>query len=137
MQTSTKPIPDTTPWGKPFWKAAREGRLVIQNCSGCGAPIFYPRFCCPHCFSENLTWVEASGKGTVYSYTVVKNNAPSAFVQDMPFVVAVITLDEGVRMLSNIVECEPDELKCDMAVEVTFEKLTDEFTLPKFKPVGR
>jgi uncharacterized OB-fold protein len=90
---------------------------------------------CPHCFSENIEWVEASGKGTIYSFTVVESNAPSPFVPDMPFVIAVVILEEGVRMLSNIVDCDLDALKCDQAVEVTFDKLNDEFTLPKFKPV--
>jgi hypothetical protein len=92
---------------------------------------------CPHCFSENLEWVEASGKGTIYSYTVVMNNSPSAFINDIPYVVALIKLDEGVQMLSNIVDCDFDELKCDMPVEVTFEKLDDEFSLPNFRPVKK
>jgi uncharacterized OB-fold protein len=79
--------------------------------------------------------VEASGKGTIYAFTVVESNAPSPFLEDMPYVIAVIILEEGVRMLSNIVDCNPDDLQCDQSVEVTFEKMNDEFTLPKFKPV--
>jgi uncharacterized OB-fold protein len=89
---------------------------------------------CPHCFSEQLSWVQASGRGSVYSYTVVYNNAPSAFARDVPYVVAVIQLAEGVRMLSNIVQCDLDGLRCDMPVEVTFERLDEAFTLPKFRP---
>ena len=76
-----------------------------------------------------------AGRGRVYSYTVVENNAPSAFLADMPFVVAVIRLDEGVQMLSNVVGCDPHTVECDMPVEVCFERLDDEFTLPKFRPV--
>ncbi len=129
-----KPLPVVNPWAKPFWEGARERKLLIQKCKDCEKFIFYPRIVCPYCFSENVEWVEASGKGTIYSYTVVVNNAPSAFIDDMPYVVAIIKLEEGVQMLSNIVDCEPSELKCDMPVEVTFEKLNDEFTLPKFKP---
>jgi uncharacterized protein len=136
MGQTTKPIPVVNPWAKPFWDAAREKRLVIQKCSDCGKTIFYPRIACPDCFSDHVKWVEASGKGSIYTFTVVKNNAPSAFIQDIPYVVAVIRLDEGVQMLSNVVDCDPETLHCDMLVEVVFEKLTTEFTLPKFRPVA-
>ncbi len=135
MEIPQKPVPVVNPWAKPFWEATREGKLIIQKCDDCQAHVFYPRTACPHCFSDNLGWVEASGRGTIYSFTVVENNAPSAFLGDMPFVIAMIDLEEGVRMLSNIVDCEPETLQCDMPVEVTFEKLNDEFTLPKFRPL--
>jgi uncharacterized OB-fold protein len=135
MQAPKKPVPEVNPWAKPFWEAAREKKLIIQKCPDCNKHIFYPRLLCPHCFSENLEWVAASGKGTIYSYTVVMNNSPSAFINDVPYVVALIKLNEGVQMLSNIVECDPEEVTCDMPVEVTFEKLNEEFTLPKFRPV--
>ena len=107
---------------------------MVQKCQDCDKHIFYPRIACPHCFSDKVEWIEASGKGTVYSYTVVINNAPSAFLQDMPFVIAIVKLEEGVQMLSNIINCNPDDVECDMPVEVTFEKLDEEFTLPKFRP---
>ena len=135
MDTPKKPVPIVNPWAKPFWDAAREEKLILQKCQDCDKHIFYPRIACPHCFSDKVEWVEASGKGTVYSYTVVTNNAPSAFIQDMPFVIAIVKLEEGVQMLSNIINCNPDDVECDMPVEVTFEKLDDEFTLPKFRPV--
>ena len=135
MDTPQKPVPDVNPWAMPFWEAARENKLIIQKCPDCDKHVFYPRLVCPHCFSKDLKWVEASGKGTIYSYTVVMNNSPSAFINDMPYVVALIKLEEGVQMLSNIVECDIDQLTCDMPVEVTFEKLNDDFTLPKFRPL--
>ena len=134
MDTPQKPVPIVNPWVKPFWDAAREEKLIIQKCQDCNNHVFYPRIACPHCFSDKVEWVEASGKGTVYSYTVVTNNAPSAFIADMPFVIAIVKLEEGVQMLSNIIKCNPDDVVCDMPVEVTFEKLDDEFTLPKFRP---
>lgn len=137
MDITIKPVPIVNDWARPFWEAARQEKLVIQRCKDCDEYIFYPRIACPYCFSDNIDWVEASGKGTVYSYTVVENNAPSAFINDIPYVVAVVRLEEGVQMLSNIVGCEPCDVRCDMAVNVTFEKLDDEFTLPKFKPVKR
>ena len=136
MELPEKPAPPVTYWTKPFWKAAKEGRLVIQKCADCGKHIFYPRVCCPHCSSDCVEWVEASGKGTVYSYTVVCSNAPSAFIADTPFVIAIVRLEEGVQMLSNIIGCPPESVRCDMPVEVTFERLNDEFTLPKFRPAG-
>ena len=134
MEKPQKPVPVVNPWAKPFWDAARENKLIIQKCSDCGTYIFYPRIACPNCFSDNVAWVEASGRGTVYSYTIVENNAPSAFIADLPYVVAVIKLEEGVQLLSNIVGCAPGDVSCDMPVEVVFEKLTEDFTLPKFKP---
>jgi len=130
-----KPVPVVNTWARPFWDAAREERLIIQKCNECGKHVFYPRIACPHCSADSLVWVEASGRGTVYSCTVVEANAPSAFLADMPFVVAVIKLEEGVQMLSNVIGCDPYDVECDMPVEVAFEKLNDEFTLPKFKPV--
>jgi hypothetical protein len=137
MNTPKKPVPVVNPWARPFWEAARDHKLVIQKCKDCDKYVFYPRIACPHCFSDELTWVQASGKGKIYTYSVVVSNAPSAFVQDMPYVIAVIRLDEGVQMLSNVVDCNPEEVTCDMPVEVTFQKLDEEFTLPKFRPVKK
>jgi uncharacterized protein len=134
MAISEKPVPETSTWTEPFWKAARERKLIIQRCIDCRKNIFYPRLICPFCFSKNIEWIEASGKGTVYTFTVVENNAPSAFLNDMPYIIAVVRLDEGVQMLSNIVDCEPDQVRCDMPVAVTYKKINEEYTLPVFKP---
>lgn len=136
MSATKKPMPVVATWARPFWDAAREEKLRIQKCNDCSKFVFYPRIVCPHCFSDSLGWVDASGKGTVYSYTVVENNAPSFFQEDMPFVVAIIRLEEGVQMMSNIVGCDPYSVSCDMPVEVTFDKVSEEFTLPKFRPAG-
>jgi len=136
MSTPNKPVPVVNTWARPFWDAAKEERLTIQKCGDCDKHIFYPRIACPHCFSENVDWVDASGKGTIYSFTVVESNAPSAFTGDLPFVIAVIRLEEGVQMLSNIVDCDPYALTCDAPVEVVFEPLNDEFTLPRFRPAS-
>lgn len=130
-----KPVPVVQPWARPFWQAAREGRLDLQHCNACDRAIHYPRIACPHCGSDDLGWRTASGRGTIYSFTVVLANAPSAFIADLPYVVAVIRLAEGVQMLSNVVQCDPATLRCDQPVEVVFERLDDEFTLPKFRPV--
>lgn len=130
-----KPRPVVQPWAQPFWDAARRHELVLQHCSACDRAIHYPRVACPHCGSANLDWRRASGRGTLYSFTVVEANAPSAFIADLPYVVAIVSLAEGVRMLSNVVDCDPRDLQCDQPVEVVFERLDDDFTLPKFRPV--
>lgn len=129
-----KPIPPIAPWSKPYWDAANDHKLLIQYCPTCEKHIFYPRLVCPFCFNEEIVWVEASGKGKVYAFSVVQNNAPSPFIEDMPYVIAIVHLDEGVPMMTNIVGCEPESVHSEMPVEVTFEKLTDHITLPKFKP---
>lgn len=135
MDAPQKINPQVNPYAKPFWDAAREEKLIIQQCKDCKEYIFYPRLLCPECHSLDLEWTEASGKATVYTYTVVKTNSPSAFLADIPYVVAIVRLEEGVQMLTNIVGCDPDNVRCDMPVEVVFEKLNDEFTLPKFTPI--
>jgi uncharacterized OB-fold protein len=131
-----KPIPPIHPWTAPYWRAARDGKLLIQRCASCARYIFYPRLQCPACFAAEPEWVEASGRGKVYSYSVVLNNPPSAFQQDVPFVIAIVELEEGVRLMTNIIGCDPESVRCDLPVEVVFEKLTDKITLPKFTPVS-
>ena len=136
MIKKEKPIPIVSPWAKPFWDATAIGILKIQKCSKCDMNIFYPRLYCPSCGSKEIEWIEALGTGNVYSFTVVENNAPSAFIVDMPYVVAVVELDEGIRMLTNIINCNLEQLTCDTRVKVVFERLNDEFTLPKFEPAS-
>ena len=97
MDTPKKPVPVINPWAKPFWEAARKEQLVYQRCKDCGTNVFYPRIACINCFSDNLDWIRASGKGTIYSYTVVESNCPSAFIDDLPFVIAIVKLEEEGR----------------------------------------
>ena len=97
----------------------------------------YPKLFCPDCLSEKLSWIEASGKGKIYSFSVVYSYQPTEFADDVPYVIAVIDLDEGVRMMSNVVDCNPEEVQCDMDVEVVFDQVTDDFTLPKFRLISR
>ncbi len=134
MNEKPKPIPVVNSWSKPYWEAANQNKFVIQKCKDCGEFNFIPRMACPTCFSDNMGWVEASGKGTVYSHTTVLNNAPTAFQNDCPYVVAIIKLAEGPQMVSNIIGIDPEKIHCDMEVEVTFERLNEEFNLPKWKP---
>jgi uncharacterized OB-fold protein len=96
--------------------------------------VFFPKLFCPHCLSRALQWERASGRGTIYSFTIVRSNPPSPFLGDVPFVVAIVELEEGVRLMSNVVGCDPAALRCGQAVEVTFDDVTSEVSLPKFRP---
>ncbi len=124
--------PDLT---QPFWDAAKRGELIIPRCPRCDAYFWYPRSVCPTCLREGWEWAPVSGKGRLHSFTVVRQPANPTFEGDVPYAYAIVQLDEGVRMISNIVECEiPDGLSVDMRLEATFDDVTDEWTLVKFKP---
>jgi uncharacterized OB-fold protein len=135
MKEYKKPLPKPTPWSKFFWDSCKEEKLCVQRCNACKKNIFYPKLYCPFCLSSDLTWIRASGKGRIYSYMVVYAYQPTEFQEDVPYVVAVIDLEEGVRMMSNIVDCNPEEVHCDDPVEVVFEKVNEAYTLPKFRPI--
>jgi hypothetical protein len=138
MEKNHIPLPLPVPDGDSamFCDGCKEGKLLIQQCEDCAQHIFYPRAVCPHCMSDRIKWVESSGKGKVYSFTVARRPAHPAFADHVPYVVALITLDEGVRMMSNVINVDVDAVKCDMPVEVVFVKVDDQITLPKFQPVG-
>lgn len=137
MNEYTKPLPKPTPWSKPFWEGCKQHKLLIQECLKCNTKIFYPKLYCPICLSSEIRWIEASGKGRVYTFTTVYNYQPADFSSDVPYIIAVIRLDEGVQLMSNIVDCTPEEIGCDMEVEVVFEDVTDNITLPKFRRLFR
>jgi len=128
------PLPELTSVSRTFYSAARQRKLLIQYCTKCQKTIFYPKFFCPHCLGSELDWIESRGHGKLYSYTIVHSAAPEAFKLAVPYVIGVIDLDEGARMLSWIVECDHSDIQCDMAVQVTFKDLDDEVALPMFKP---
>jgi uncharacterized protein len=132
MSGYTKPVPHPNAVSRPFWDAARKHELILQRCAGCGAHIYYPRSRCPKCMSDKLEWKPMSGRGTVYSYTVVWRTPTKAFA-DKPYVLAIIELEEGVRMTSNVLVA-PDQVKVGMPVTVSFDDVTPETTLVKFKP---
>jgi hypothetical protein len=121
-----------------FWDATREGRLLVQWCTSCDRGVFYPRVFCPHCAAgaDALEWHTASGRATVYA-AVVENRPDAAgarFSGGEPYCVALVDLEEGVRMLTNVVGCPPDEVRCGMPVTVTWEPLSDSRRLPLFEP---
>ncbi|MFC7392891.1 Zn-ribbon domain-containing OB-fold protein [Scopulibacillus cellulosilyticus] len=116
---------------KPFWDGINRHELWIQLCESCGKHIFYPRAICPHCFSESIKWVQSKGIGKIYSYTVV-HRAFGSFHNQTPFVIAIVELDEGVRMMTRILG-ERSKVHIDETVKVVFEQAGDELTLPYFE----
>lgn len=133
--TYTGPIPKPTPETRPFWEAAKQRRLVIQACDDCGLRYFYPRPLCPGCLSRNVRWIDASGRGVLHTF-VINHRPPRNYPIAPPLVIGMVQLEEGPRMMSHIVGVTPDPaaLRCDMPLEVVFEDITDEITLPKFQP---
>ena len=132
----TKPLPEISPVSKPFWDAAREHRLLIQRSKKTGKHVFYPRQVSPFGVDDELEWVEADGAGTVYTYTVARRATGPQWEGEAPYVIAVVELDEGVRMTANIVECDPADVHCGMRVQAVFVDVTPEVTLVQFKPGG-
>lgn len=135
MKDYKKPLPKPLPWSKFFWDSCKQEKLFIQRCKDCGKNIFYPKLYCPFCLSREVGWFQATGKGRIYTYMVVYAYQPTEFDEDVPYVIAVIDLEEGVRMMSNIVDSDVKDIRCDAPVEVIFDKVTKEFTLPKFRLV--
>jgi hypothetical protein len=122
----------------PFWRAAREGRLLIMHCRACDRPYFYPRRSCPRCWSDETEWRQASGRGTVHTYSVVHQNPAPPFRNWCPYAVVLVDLDEGVRMMANWDRTvDLSELAVGLPVEVAFEAINDELALPRFRPLTR
>lgn len=124
-----KPVVDSD--SKPFWDGLGRNELMIQKCEDCQQHIFYPRFLCPHCFSDQVSWIKASGLGEIYSYTVV-HRAFGPFAEQTPYVVAIVELEEGVRMMTRIIG-DREEIAIGKPVSVTYEQIDEELTLPYFK----
>jgi uncharacterized OB-fold protein len=134
-----KPLPAITNEAKPFWDAAAQNKLLMQHCKDCGAWVWTPRPLCNECGSEHIEWTPMSGKGEIYSFTVIRQvvgrAASKSFEPDIPYVVAWVDLDEGPRMISNVVGCPVDQVTLGMKVSVVFEQASKDVWLPKFKPV--
>ena len=128
-------IPKPTPETAHYWEGTRQGELRLQRCDACAHTYFPPRPFCPDCGSREVSVIKASGKGKLYSYVINHMKSPGF---EPPFAIAVVELEEGPRLMSNILGCPqtPEALQLDMPLEVTWEKLTDEITLPQFKPAG-
>jgi len=129
-----KPLPRPSEDSAPYWEAAQRGELRMQQCAECGHVRFPPSVLCARCLSERAEWVKLSGRGHVFSWIVVHQSQHPAFNADVPYNVAIIELAEGPRLHSTIVDCPNDEIHVGLPVEVVFDKVNDEITLPRFRP---
>jgi hypothetical protein len=137
VKTNPRPIPKPNGYinTQPFWDAAKRGKLVLQYCPESGRFQHYPRPVSIYTGKRNLEWREVSGHGKVYAYTVTRAPMPG-FENRVPYVVATVELDEGVRILGNILNCPPENVKIGMEVKLCWEKLSDEIMYPAFEPAG-
>ena len=126
------PVPDLET--QPFWDACREGRLLLRRCRACGAISSYPRPFCPRCWSDDVDWFDATGRGALYTWSVVRRNDLPPFRDRVPYVVAVVELDEGPRMMTDLVDVAVEDVAIGMPVEVTFRPETDDIVVPVFRP---
>ena len=130
-----KPKPRPAPESLPYWQAAREHRLALPKCDECQKFWFPPSRTCPHCLSTKFSFQNVSGKGKVFSFVTFHRVYRPAFTNDVPYVVALIELDEGPRLLSNIMGVTHEQVRCEMRVEVVFDDYDEEISIPKFKLV--
>ena len=130
------PLPHPTPLSQPFWDAARQHLLTIQRCTSCGAHIFYPRSGCTECGRPELEWIEVSGRATVYSFTIARRPTVGELADRVPYVVAIVELEEGPHMATNIVDCDPEQVRIGQPVEAVFEDVSDEISLVYFRPTN-
>ena len=122
------PDPEINIETEPYWAAASERKLLVKSCRSCGKLHYYPRAHCPYCLSGNTEWIEVSGRGAIYTYSVMRR-------VNTPYIIAYVTLDEGVTMLTNIINCDPDAVQVDQPVEVDFCKTQGGHSLPVFRPI--
>ena len=135
MVEYNKPLPEITLDNQPFWDACKRHELSLQKCQDCGH-LRNPGPICPNCLSMNSEWVRVSGRGKVYTYVVMHQRYHAGFADELPYNVTIVELDEGPRLLTNIVGCKNEDIRIGMEVDVVFEDITEEVTLPKFKPVS-
>lgn len=133
MADYTKPLPVIETWNAPYWQAAKRHEFVAQRCRACGYTHLPPGPVCTNCLSADQDWVRLSGRGTIYSYGVYYQCWHEGFAGDIPYNVALISLEEGLQIVSQVVGCDNAELDCGRAVEVTFDDITPEISLPKFR----
>lgn len=137
MTTSTeyqKPLPSKTDENARYWESAQQHALELQRCGGCGRFRYPSAPFCPNCLSPEAEWQPISGKAAVYSFIIVHQRYDPSFADDLPYNVAIVELDEGPRLVTNIVGCRNEDIRVGMPLTITYEDVTEEFTLPKFRP---
>ena len=135
MTAAPRPLPQPSAWSKGYWDAAAERRFVVQECRACGKAIMYPKRVCPHCLSDDLGWRASPGKGEIYAVTAQLAGPPTGFAERLPYVVAIVRLDEGVQLMSNIVGDGAIDARIGDRVTVDFEE-ADGMVLPVFRLDG-
>ena len=135
-ERAQKPAPLPDEQSQPFFEGAARGVLMIRGCNACGARLAPTTETCSECLGDDLAWVEASGRGTLFTFAVMHQLYHPAFADDIPYNVAMVELEEGPRLQSNVVGVPNDELTVGMALEVTFEQVADGVSLPRFRPAG-
>lgn len=133
---SSRPLPQPNADTRPFWDFCQRHELRFQKCASCGHVRWPASILCPECHAREAQWIQSEGKGTVYTYTVYHHAFHPAFKEDVPYVTAIIALNDGPHFLSNVVGCRPDEVYCDMPVTLVWEDVDGGFSLPKFTPTG-
>jgi len=134
MKPNQRPIPIMQPWTTSFWEGTKQGKLLIQQCRECKTNIFFPKKICPGCWSDDIGWIESTGKARIYTFTIMKDMVEPIFMADLPYVLAMVDLQEGIRMTTRIVNCQPEKVSIGMDVEVVFENISDTCALPVFQP---
>jgi uncharacterized OB-fold protein len=134
MAEYRKPLPVPDMDSKEFWDGCHRHELLLQRCDNCHNYRYPPQVICPVCFSTDSKWEKANGRGEVYTFTVVRRALGPDWEDAVPYTIGVIQLDEGVRMVSNVVDCKPEDVRVGMKVAVTFDDVTENVALPKFKP---
>jgi uncharacterized protein len=131
-----RPLPELRNFGVEYWRAAAKGMLMVPNCRDCRRTFWHPRPRCPHCGSASVEWKSSNGEGEVHTFTVVRQSGDAFFKSKVPYAVAMVQLDDGPLVMSNIVECEVDRIKIGMRVVATFEAAAEQLTIPMFKPAA-
>ena len=134
--TFKQPLPIPNEDSYPYWNATNNNQLLLQHCKSCGRYRFPPQHLCPNCWSEDVEWLPVSGKGEVYTFAIARQAIRPDWRDKVPYVVALVQLDEGPKIFSNVIDCAPENVEIGMKVAVTFEHVTEEMALPKFRPVS-
>ena len=133
----SKPLPKPDKCDMPYWETLKKHELRMQACLECGEIWFPPNPACPRCLSKDYKWAKLSGKGKVWSWVIFHQLYFESFADDIPYNVIVVKLDEGPIITSNMVECRDEDIECNMPVEVVFDDVTENMTLPRFRPTER
>jgi uncharacterized protein len=130
-----KPLPTPTPTSAPFWDGLKDGVIKLQKCNDCGAWVFYPRSRCSSCLSDSLEWREVSGNATLYTFTIARQPTSPHFAAEVPQQLAVVELDEGVRLTTTLTNVNEADIRIGMRLKPYFEFVTDDVTLLRYQPV--